>query len=38
MSKPVEELETIAKALGSDLSAADGAEALADFIKVLQEG
>ena len=32
MSKPVEELETIAKALGSDLSAADGAEALADFI------
>ena len=32
MSKPVEELETIAKALGSELSAADGAEALADFI------
>ena len=32
MSKPVEELETIAKALGSELSAEDGAEALADFI------
>ena len=32
MSKSVEELETIAKALGSELSAADGAEALADFI------
>ena len=32
MSNPVEELETIAKALGSELSAEDGAEALADFI------
>ena len=32
MSKPVEELETIAKTLGSDLSAADGTEALVNFI------
>lgn len=32
MSKSVEELETIAKALGSELSAEDGAEALANFI------
>ena len=32
ISKPIEELETIAKTLGSDLSAADGAEALVNFI------
>ena len=32
MSKPVEELETIAKTLGSELTAADGAEALVNFI------
>lgn len=32
ISKSVEELETIAKALGSNLTAADGAEALAAFI------
>lgn len=32
LSKPVEELETIAKTLGSELTAADGAEALANFI------
>jgi transcription termination factor Rho len=32
MSKPIEELETIAKTLGSELTAADGAEALVNFI------
>ena len=32
ISKPIEELETIARTLGSDLSAADGAEALVNFI------
>lgn len=32
MAKSVEELETIAKTLGADLSAADGAESLAAFI------